>query len=89
MKNSSPIWSSAQAKASLSKVIELSQERPQIIEKHGKPAAAVIGWNRYRSRQTELAGTMKEWIDDLTAINKEEGEMDEIIRTDRHLPADF
>jgi prevent-host-death family protein len=40
-------WSVAAAKAELSRVVESAQERPQVIERRGKPVAVVIGVEQF------------------------------------------
>lgn len=86
MNDSFPHWTAAEAKASLSLVIDKAIDHPQVIDRHGKPAGVVIGWDLYSRYRDELEGTMKPWIDELAGINTREGDMDPVIRTDRSLP---
>lgn len=79
-------WTAAEAKASFSTLIDRAAQAPQIIERHGKPAGVVIGWETYSRRRGELEGTVGTMLDELADINAREGDMDEIVRTDRPLP---
>ena len=82
-------WTAAEAKASFSALIDRAAQAPQIIERHGKPAGVVIGWETYSRRRGELEGTVETMLDELAEINTREGEMDEIVRTDRPLPEEL
>lgn len=86
MKDQAIHWTAAEAKASFSAVIDGAETAPQIIDRHGKPAGVVIGWDLYRKHQNELEGTMNVWLKELADINTREGDMDPIIREDRPLP---
>ncbi|MFA6508445.1 MAG: type II toxin-antitoxin system Phd/YefM family antitoxin [Treponemataceae bacterium] len=81
-----PHWTAAEAKASLSAVMDKAGESPQIIDRHGKPAGVVIGWDLYSRHRDELEGTMKNWLKELAAINEREDDMDPIVRSDRPVP---
>jgi prevent-host-death family protein len=83
------IWNASRAKAELSTVIDHADEKPQIIERHGKPAAAIIGWALYQRYRELLEGTMSPWLQELKEINAREGEMDRLIREDRPLPKEL
>lgn len=79
-------WTAAEAKAAFSSVIDQAAAAPQVIERHGKPAGVVIGWETYRRHRGELEAHMETLLDELADINTREGEMDEVVRTDRPLP---
>jgi prevent-host-death family protein len=40
-------WSVAGAKAALSRVVDEAQERPQVIERRGKPVAVVVAIDQF------------------------------------------
>jgi len=40
-------WSVAAAKAELSRLVEDAQQRPQVIERRGKPVAVVVAMNQF------------------------------------------
>lgn len=86
MKNTLSTWSAAAAKAALSRVIDDAGIKPQVIERHGKPVAAVIGWKQFTRYRGELEGGMIPWLGELSKINRGEGDIDAIVRSDRPLP---
>jgi prevent-host-death family protein len=86
MKKTLSAWSAAEAKAALSRVIDDAGIKPQVIERHGKPVAAVVGWKQFSRCRGELEGGMAPWLGELAEINREEGDMDAVVRSDRHLP---
>ena len=79
-------WSAAEAKAALSRVLDDAGVKPQIIERHGKPVAAVVGWKQFSRYRGGLEGGMTSWLRDLSEINRSEEDMDPVIRSDRSLP---
>ncbi len=89
MKDQFEHWTAAEAKASFSAVIDEAEKAPQIIDRHGKPAGVVIGWDAYLKHKTELEGSMEPWLNELADINTREGDMDPIAREDRPLPEGF
>jgi prevent-host-death family protein len=82
-------WTSAEAKASFSSVIDRADNAPQVIERHGKPAGVVIGWEIYRRHREELEGGMETLLRELADINLREGDMEDPERSDRPLPEGF
>ena len=86
MKRTKKEWSAAEAKAALSSVIDEAGVKPQIIERHGKPVAAVVGWKQFSRYRGELEGGMTPWLRELSEINLKEEDMDPVIRSDRPLP---
>jgi prevent-host-death family protein len=55
-------WSVAEAKAKLSELIEEARSRgPQIITRHGRTAAVVVGVEEWE-RKTKRAGTLAEFF---------------------------
>jgi len=82
-------WTAAEAKASFSAVIDQAERSPQVIDRHGKPAGVVIGWDLYKRHKNELEGTMDRWLAELADINTREGDPDPIVRTDRPLPEEL
>jgi prevent-host-death family protein len=79
-------WTAAEAKAAFSSVIDRAAASPQVIERHGKPAGVVIGWETYRRHRGELEARMESLLDELAEINAREDELDDVVRTDRPLP---
>jgi prevent-host-death family protein len=47
MSNRSNHWSVASAKAELSRLVEDAQQRPQVIERRGKPVAVVVAIDQF------------------------------------------
>ena len=50
-----PVWSLTDAKARLSELVDNAGSVPQIIAKHGQPAAVVVGIDHYK----QLTGTQE------------------------------
>ncbi len=80
------IWTASKAKAELSALIDEANEQPQVIERYGKPAAAIISWQLYEEHRDVIEGTLEPWLRDLEEINTREGEMEPVVRQDRPLP---
>ena len=67
-------WSMQDAKNRFSKVVEAARRAPQIITKHGKPAAVVVGVAEYdRLRRLERAQAPS-FADLLLAMPQDGGE---------------
>ena len=49
------VWSLSDAKARLSELVDSASTTPQVIAKHGQPAAVVVGIDRYK----QLTGTQE------------------------------
>lgn len=82
-------WTASKAKAELASLIDKAEECPQIIERYGKPAAAMISWKKYKEHREVLEGTLEPWLRDLRDINTREGEMDPVLRQNRPLPTEL
>ena len=55
------MWTLANAKARLSEVVDRAQSGPQIITRHGKPAAVVVSAEEW-ARKTARKGTLAEFL---------------------------
>lgn len=49
------VWSLSDAKARLSELVDDAERSPQVIAKHGQPAAVVVGIDRYK----QMTGTQE------------------------------
>ena len=54
-------WTAASAKARFSEVIDLAQERPQIITRNGEPSVVVVSVSEW-ARVTVRQGTLAEFL---------------------------
>ncbi len=59
MSNRGHTWSIASAKAELSRLVESAQQRPQVIERRGKPVAMVVAIGQFQ----DSAGRWKKFLE--------------------------
>ena len=80
-------WDATQAKRHFSQLLSDSAEGPQIVEKHGRPVSVVVSFDDFqRFRELRERKSVSGWLSELSDIHSLEGDMDEVVRSDRPQP---
>ncbi len=77
-------WKAADAKRHFSKLLSSSHDAPQLVLLRDKPVSVVISYEQF-ARSEAMRGTrsMDDWLDELVAISKSEGDPEPPVRSDR------
>lgn len=83
-------WKISEAKAKLSKLIELGHQEPQMIVNRDNPVAVLIGiedYNKFEEFQQETSKpSVKELLTEIREINFKEDDLELTSRIDRLVP---